>query len=102
MLLSNSAFKFNLRRYSMALFSEVTDKFSSLENALMTLFSVMNGRLTYTTRAEPLYHNKHAVWRTYPRIWGHLSTDQPAGLSLCTSKQPLKSTILTNRGSDAI
>jgi hypothetical protein len=36
-----------------------------------------------STRAEPLYHKKHAVWRIHPR--GCLSTDQPAGLSLCLS-----------------
>ena len=36
----------------MALFSEVTDKFSSLENSLMTLFSVMNGDVILETSRE--------------------------------------------------
>ena len=33
-------------------YAEVTDKFSSLENALMTLFSVMNGDVILETSRE--------------------------------------------------
>jgi len=39
-----------------------------------------------TTRAEPLCHERHGVWRGYPQIRGYLSTDQPAGVSLCLSQ----------------